>query len=247
MKNIVACFVISIICGQVLAQDLNFGVNFGTNPFNKFKFEHVSDTYNPANTVYVYTAENAGTGEIINTQKLFNTIHFGISARFSRKKLGINIEPQFMFEYNRLRFDSPYANNRILSSRSVRIPIYATYHLFNNPLSLHVNAGIILSSNIIYDYQQPPITFFTTAEPPYSNTINYGDNHFNEVFYDDSQLITQWMLGIGKKIGKLDYNLRYVNNLNSNLKGDRWQIELHINFFFLSKDEVSTKNYLYEE
>ena len=229
-------------------QDVIFGANFGVNPFNKFKFINTTDYYKPINSFYTYTSEQPGTGIIVDEQKFFITVHFGLTARVSRKKIGFNFEPQFVLEYSRIKFNSPYRNTRVLSNKGLRLPMYFTYHLFNNPLALHLNAGIILTSVTYYDYQQPDLVYYATNEEPYVNTINGGDNHFYNVFYDKSEITAQYLIGFGKRINRLDYNLRYVSNLSSSkLTGTRWQIELHMNFFFLSKEDFSTKNHLYEE
>ena len=243
---VIISFFISAIS---LSQDVNFGINFGVNPFTSYKFIHNSDTYKPAHSFYTYTAKEQGTGIIVDEKKFFNTIHFGFSARISRKKIGVNFEPQMVLEYSRFNFTGTSKNNiRVLSRKGLRLPIYITYHLFNNPLAIHLNAGLILSSTNYYDYQAPDNDFFTSSDSAYVNTINNGTKHFYDVFYDRSELTTQYMVGFGKKLKRLDYNLRYVNSLaNSSLLGTRWQIELHLNFFFLSKAEFSTKNYLYEE
>ncbi len=232
----------------VLGQDVNFGINFGTNPYNRFKFENDQSSFKPENSFYTYGPKVPGENIIFDEHKFFNTIHFGLSARISRKKIGLNIEPQILFEYIRFRFKVPYQSNRILSRRAYRIPIYGTYHLFNNPLALHINAGIIISTNKYFDYQQPDPEYYVTDQGAWEKSINYGDNHLYNVFYDDALVNMDYMLGIGKRINNLDYNLRYVNSIgNGDLRGVRWQIELTMNFYFLSKEEFSTKNYLYEE
>jgi hypothetical protein len=230
-------------------QDVNFGMNFGTNPFSKFSFTSESDIYLVPDSYYTYVSENIGTGVIVDKSKLFNAVHFGLSLRVSRKKIGLNIEPSMYLEFNRFKFQNPYENIRIMSQRGFRLPIYATYHLVNNPLSVHLNAGFIFSRYNIYDYSQPDLFFYTNEGPAYTQTVNHGENHFKDVFYkkNTGEVTTNFMLGVGKRIKQLDYNLRYVGALQNDLLGSRWQIEFHVNFFFISKDEFNTKNYLYEE
>ncbi|MFK8044509.1 MAG: hypothetical protein AB8B72_03370 [Crocinitomicaceae bacterium] len=238
-----------LILTVAFTQDVNFGVNFGINPFNKFKFVNSSDLYQPLNSYATYQAQDKGSGLIFNENKFFNTVHFGASLRISRKKIGLHIEPQMLYEYIQFTFEAPYPDHsRILSRRGFRLPIYATYHLFNNPLALHLNVGLILQSMQVYDYQRPNITYYTALEEPYTDPDNYGERHFYDVFYNNNQFNTNYMVGLGKRFNQLDYNLRYVSGVNANsVRGKRWQIELHINFFFLSKNEIISKNYLYEE
>lgn len=238
--------IISILLGIVIwGQDVNFGVNFGTTPYNRFILK--GESYQPSNNFYTYTQEKPGSGFIINEHKFFNTVTFGASARISRKKIGLNIDPQFLLEYIQFNFKTPYRNRRIMSRRAYRIPIYLTYHVFNNPESIHFNIGIILREEINYEYQVPDLGYYFSENKPYDNNINYGKDHLKNVFYSDDQLKFQYLIGFGKRINRLDYNLRYVADLNPKLLGTRWQIELSMLFYFLSKEEFSTKNYLYEE
>ncbi|MFK8038896.1 MAG: hypothetical protein AB8B74_11435 [Crocinitomicaceae bacterium] len=238
---------ISILIGlSVFGQDVNFGINFGTNPYNRLVLK--GDIYQPVNSFYSYTSEKKGSGFVIDEHKLFNTITFGASARISRKKIGLNIDPQFLFEYIRFNFKSPYQSKRVMSRRGFRLPIYFTYHLFNNPESIHINAGFILSGEINYDYQVTGVSYYFSEEEPFETNLDYSQDHFKGVFYSgDGKPNFQYMVGFGKRINKLDYNLRYVTNLGSKLQGSRWQVEMSILFYFISKEEFSTKNYLYEE
>lgn len=251
MRILIVLYMVVWSAFAAQAQDINFGFNFGTNPYNKYFFKYSSDWYTPPRNAYIYNATSPGTGIIVDQQKFFNAYHFGASMRISRKKIGINLEPQMYLEYAVLNFTEPYKNSRVLNSRGYRIPIYLTYHLFNNPLALHINAGLIIGTFKFNDYSLPDLTYYVTEKEPYGTTenTNTGDNHFYEVFYDEktSSFSKQYMLGFGKRVNKLDYNLRYVNHFGNDLLGQRWQIELHVNFFFISKEEFKAKNYLYEE
>lgn len=237
--------ILFLVSLNIWGQDINFGVNFGATAYNRFVLK--GDSYQPTNSFYTYTEEKPGSGYIINKHKFFNTITFGASARISRKKIGLNIDPQFLLEYIQFNFKTPYDNRRILSRRGYRIPIYLTYHLFNNPQSIHFNAGIIFQEEINFDYQAPDLGYYFSENKAYDNNINYGKNHLKNVFYSNDQLKLKYLVGLGKRINRLDYNLRYVADLNSKLLGTRWQIEFSMLFYFLSKEEFSTKNYLYEE
>jgi len=248
----VKLFLISIsllLCSAASAQDVSLGVNIGTNPYNRLKVNSSSDWFKPENSFAIYQTENPGSGVIIDEHKFFNTVHFGASLRLTRKKIGVNFEPQLLFEYMAFTFNTQFPNfHRVLSRKGLRLPVYATYHLFNNPMSVHFNAGFIFQSMEVNDYQRPETDFYATELEAFSSYVDYGDDHFNEVFYSRKGANINYMLGIGKRINNLDYNLRYVSAIDqSKLTGTRWQIELHINYFFLSQNDFLSKKYLYEE
>jgi hypothetical protein len=243
-------FILLLLLSQsIFGQDLNFGINFGTNPFSRYLFINNSDLYKVPGSYYTYISEKQGSNIIFDESKAFNAVHAGLSLRLSRKKIGLNIEPSIFLEFTRFKLETPYENVRIMSRRGFRLPIYATYHFVNSPLSIHLNAGIILGRYNIFDYSQPDLLFYTNEGPAYSQTVNHGENHFKNVFYKNNKgdFTTNFMLGFGKKINKLDYSLRYVSTVQNELLGNRWQVELHINFFFISKEEFKSKNYLYED
>ncbi len=81
----------------------------------------------------------------------------------------------------------------------------------------------------------------------YQDGIDYGDNHFEGVLYDD-HAYWNYMVGFGKKINRFNMSVRYLNQLNitkHDIEAKIWQLELSINILLLSSNDFTKKHFLY--
>jgi len=227
------------------SQEIKLGVNLSTNAFQRHILE--GESYKPEGSYFTYYPEGLNSNLIVDQFKTFNSISLGANARFSRKQLGLVFEPQLTMELNNFKFTSPYYSNRILNRRAFRFPLILTYHLIKNINSIYAIGGAMFVAENNFDFQQLSQQFYFGSEDPYETNPDFGANHFQSVFYDNS-LRYNYIVGLGKKSGDFDISARYVNTLTpQKYLGKKWQIELNIAYYFLSNKDLTRKNYLYEE
>ncbi|MFD1553935.1 hypothetical protein DNU06_13980 [Putridiphycobacter roseus] len=256
MIKILRPYLLLFLCIQNgYAQEIKLGIHVGTNAFQKVDFK--APYYKPEGSNYTYTPEKAGSNSLINHFNVANNLKLGANIRFSRKKLGLNFEPEILLEIIQLKFNAPYLSERLMNKKSLRLPFFGTYYLFKNINTPYLILGGIWSFETVYDFQRPSNNYYTgTQEGVYEDKVNFGDNHFEGVFYDTEQKFRyQYMIGIGQQVKKINMSARYVNyvpnfeNLieNNVFRGTIWQIEFNLSYYFLSNKDVTKKNYLYEE
>lgn len=209
------------------------------------------DSYRPDSSNFTYYKNDPTDKYLINKFKSFNAFAVGFNVKVTRKKLSLIIEQQFGIESSRFRFKFPFPDPfyRVLNKKFYKTNIIGTYHLVKNLNSPYLIGGIMFSFAKINDYQSPKLSFYFSDESlDFKNKINEGDYHFNDVFYnDDASYQTKIILGIGKKIKKTDYSIRYTNLLSTKNLGKTHQIEFNISYYFLSSKDFTKSNYLYED
>ena len=237
------------------SQEVKLGIHVGTNAFQKVDFKALY--YQPKGSDYLYMPEKIGSNVIINQFYIGNNLRIGGNVRLSRKKIGLNFEPEILLEIIQLKFNTPYVSERFMNKKSLRLPISGTYYFFKNINTPYIILGGIWSFETVFDFQRPSNSFYTgTQEGIYDDKINFGDNHFESIFYDsDYKFRYQYMIGLGQQIKKINISARYVNYIpnfdkileNNNFRGSIWQVELNLSYYFLSNKDITKKNYLYEE
>ena len=228
----------------LIGQEINIGLNIGTYAFQKHKLE--GSVFKPENSNYTYTLEPSKSN-VIEEFKVLNSLSFGANLKFTRKKISACLEPQMTLEVNNFRFTEPFETVRVLNKKAFRIPLLFSYQIIKSINSPYILVGAMVSFENNYDYQQPNADFLLGNESLYENDVNFGDNHFHNVFYNNSNSFN-YIIGFGQKINKFNFSGRYINTLTPNkLIGKKWQIELNLAYYFLSNKDLTRKNYLYEE
>jgi hypothetical protein len=228
------------------SQEFNLGGVFG---FNAFQFTQLDTAiYSPANTYHTYIESSTGAG-LIKKNSYANGLHFGGAINFNYKRFTIYWEPQFYYQRSVFSFEKPIIVERVLAKKAFRMPLYFSYKFFKKEKSLYSIIGLTFSKEKNWDFQNPGIGYYVGDELLFDNNIDFGDDHFENVLYND-QGYWNLTLGLGRKIGNLNSSIRYqipINPEKRNLSIKTWQIELGFSFYFLSTKEITQKHYLYVE
>lgn len=228
------------------AQEFNLGANFGFNVFQKTTLD--TSILSPPNTYHTYQEKSQGAG-LIDKNAFVNGLHLGGSVNFIYKRLGVYLEPQFYYQRSVFQFERPVVTERVMAKKAFRMPIYFTYKFFKKENSMYSIIGFSLQKEKNWDFQNPGVGYYLGDEVLYDNNIDLGDDHFQDVLYND-QSYWNLMLGFGRRIGKVNASLRYVKPLGrekKGLSGNIWSLEMGFNFFFLSTKEITQKHHLYVE
>lgn len=233
-----------ILNKSVNAQDLKLGFLVGTNVYQNTQVD--TAIYSPTNSYNTYIENEEGKG-IINKHVIFNSINTGLIFNFSFKKFTFNIEPQYYYQRTTFYFEKPYPTERVIGKRAFRLPVYSTYKFFKNKNSIYGLAGLVFNVEKNYDFQAPGVGFYVGPDPLYENEINFGDDHFKGILYDDYNY-WNYVVGFGKKINRFNYSVRYLNQFNitkHSILAKTWQIELSVNILLLSYSDFTKKHFLY--
>ncbi len=245
MKRLISISTIFLFSASAAGQELKFGFNVGTHLVYRTKFDQ--PIFIPENSYYIYQEKSAGAG-VINKTSVFNSLSVGGLVTASYKRFTLNIEPQYFFQRTIYKFKEPTETERVIGKKALRIPIYGTYKFWKKENSTYLIAGLIFHSEANYDLQNPGGEVYFVGKPYAQSTINFGDNHFYNVLYDDKPYWSS-MLGIGKVTRRgLNYSLRFHRRLNTEkrgIEGRIWNLELNIGYLFLSTRDFTKKHYLY--
>lgn len=228
----------------VKAQDVQMGFLVGTNLFQNTKYD--TSTFSPINSYHTYIEKNEGEG-LINKNIVFNSLNSGMIFNFGYKKFTFNIEPQYYYQRTTFRFENPYRTERVIGRRAFRLPVYSTFKFFKNENSIYGIAGFVFNYEKTWDFQAPGAGYYLSSDSLFQGAIDFGDNHFEGVLYDD-HVYWNYMVGFGKKINRFNMSIRYLNQLNitkHHIDAKIWQIELSVGILLLSSNDFTKKHFLY--
>lgn len=226
------------------AQDLQMGFLLGTNVYQKTIYEE--SIFSPESSYHTYIEEYKDEG-IIDKDIVFNGINTGAIFNFGYKKFTFNLEPQYYYQRTTFNFEKPYPTQRVIGRRAFRLPVYATYKFFKNENSIYGIAGFVFNVEKTWDFQAPGIGYYLGTDALHEEGIDFGDNHFDGILYDD-HAYWNYMVGFGKKINRFNMSVRYLNQLNitkHDIDAKIWQIELSVNILLLSSNDFTKKHFLY--
>ncbi|NOQ72231.1 MAG: hypothetical protein GQ574_09535 [Crocinitomix sp.] len=239
-------FLFCLTSSAAYAQQLSLGIVVGPNIIQQMKLDRAF--YAPDNTYHTYLESNQGQG-LVQKISVLNGGHVGAVLFTDYKRFGFGIEPQFHYQRTYLHFERPFQIDRIIGKKSFRMPAYFTYRLFKKPESAFVILGLNLVKEKNWDIQNPGFDYYLNGADIYSNQVEVGPDHFEGLLYDNSAY-WNYMVGIGKKSGKWNSSIRFQSNLNitnHEIEAEIWQLEVSINFLFLSTKDFTEKHFLYEE
>ena len=246
MMNKKSVILIICLCFTLIvkAQDVQMGFVAGANLFQNTKLD--TSIYSPQTSYHTYLESKEGAG-LINQNVVLNALNIGMIFNFGYKKFTFNIEPQYYYQRTTFYFEKPYQTERIIGRRAFRLPIYSTFKFFKNDKSIYGISGFVFNYEKTWDFQAPGPGYYLSSVALYEDAINFGDNHFEGVLYDD-HAYWNYMIGFGKKINRFNMSLRYLNQLNitkHDIDAKIWQLELSVNILLLSSNDFTKKHFLY--
>ena len=238
----VISFVLLLFCGK--AQEVRLGMTIGTSPAEYTSLNIAQ--HSPANSYYTYVESSQGEG-LIRTVKVFNSANIGVVINFSYRRFAFNMEPQFFYKRGIYTFREPAEIRRIMGAKAFRMPMYFTYKFFKKENSAYLLLGWNITKESNWDFQHPGDGFYLSDQPPYAQTPDFGDDHFQGVMYDGMSY-SSVILGLGKQFKKFNMSIRFQRNSNkfeSRLPLDTWRTDLTFSWLFLSTKDFTNKHYLY--
>ena len=254
MRKISAILMIQFfILNPVQGQELKMGFVTGGNIFQETILSRT--TLSPDNSYFTYLENNPGDG-LVNKKSVFNGFHIGGAFSFAYKRFSFNFEPQFYYQRSTFKFRKTYYTERLLGKKAFRAPLYFTYKFFKKENSLFAIAGLSYNKETNTDIQNPGLDYYIGGYDIYSYkndgggqylNINYGDDHFNEILYDDRPY---WnvIFGLGRTFDRVNVSFRIQKELdltNHRVEAKIWQFELSFSFLFLSTKDFTQKHFLY--
>ncbi len=239
-------FLLCLLNSVGFAQQVNVGFVVGPNFIQQMKWEQAY--FAPENSYHTYFESNQGKG-LVNKISVLNGGHIGAILFADYKRFGFGLEPQYHYQRTYLSFQRPYRVERIIGKKSFRMPTYFTYRLFKNPESAFLILGLNLVKETNWDIQNPGFDYYLNNANIYEDQVEVGPDHFDGLLYDNS-VYWNYMIGLGKKSGKWNTSIRFQSNLNitdHDIEAEIWQVEVSINFLFLSSKDFTEKHFLYEE
>jgi len=231
--------------GSVDAQELKFGFTMGTHLLYRAKL--IQDSFIPTNSFYVYQKSPDKAG-VIDKYSVFNSVSLGGAVCASYKRLTANLEPQFFYQRTIFTFTEPLETQRVIGKKALRIPLYGTYKFWKKENSMYGLAGLIFHVETNYDLQNPGGEVYFVGKQYTQTTINFGDNHFYNVLYDEKPYWS-YMVGLGKITKRgINYSVRFHRRLNTEargIEGKIWNLEFNIGYLLISTKDFTKKHYLY--
>lgn len=243
--HIISCVILIVTSSTLFSQSLDIGLMTGTNVFRR---AHAADSsFFTSNGNLFYKERSTGSG-VINKNSVFNAYMFGVISNFSWKRYTVNAEMYFANQRTVYHFEQPYEVNRIIGTKSFRLPVYVTYKFFKSANSPYLLAGLTFNAEKNTDIQGPSDDGnLLGGKPIYYATPDFGDYHLYGLLYDEHPY---WYstLGLGIRTKNLNWSLRFnrpINSAKRNVIASHWQVEFHIGIYLLSTKDFTKKHYLY--
>jgi hypothetical protein len=228
------------------SQEIKAGITFGGNLYQNTKV--TIPIYFPKNTYLTIIEEDKGKG-IFNSHNVLNSYNLGVVVSVFYKKFSFSIEPQYMYKRHHLIIKKPQQINWILMEKGFRVPLYFSYRLTKNSKSIELLTGLTLFKTHSIDFQEPSIGYSFLGDNIYDGQINYGNNIFNGVLYNN-KMYYMFLVGIKKPLKKWDMLIKFQSYLNSKsqpIEAKYFQIELSLNRYIFNSKNITNKHYLYVE
>lgn len=228
------------------AQEVRLGLTVGTTPLRYVLWD--TTHYSPANSYHTYIADSPGLG-LINSYKAFNAVNIGAIFNFSYRRWSFNFEPQYFYERGVYRFLEPIEVKRVVGAKGFRMPFYFQYKFFKKENSSYFIFGWNVTKANYWDFQHPTEGYYFSNEQPYQGNIDFGDDHFKGILYDE-KVYGSVLLGLGKQFKKMNSSLRFQTprgKVLQRLPILSWRIEWTFSWYFLSTKDFTNKHPLHIE
>lgn len=246
VQKIVNIFFLLILSATNWAQDVNIGVTFGFNAYQRTDLDRA--IYSPANSYFTYVEEDKGKG-LMNDNGFLNSAYIGVAMNYSWKRINCFLEPQFFYQRSYYNPYAPYNLFRVLGKKAFRMPIYITLNWFKKATSPYFLIGINLIHEKNIEFQSPDGYYYFGSDALYNETFFVGDNHFEGLLYQDGTYFN-YMVGIGKKFKRFYGAINYQNKLRftkHTIEANIQRVEISTTFILFNTEKLRKKHFLYVE